>query len=267
MEIRKNGFLSTQTSYPSDCLVIFTLGVAVECLKRKMRKLSPLECMKYTEAVTYHKSRKKPKIKKFHCWGKHPEIYLAKKYLFRNKKTFGITSLSLWLGCELALCSAVIVNGVDLQNYYSKEPDFQIGITEEACNYLIESSPDTKNMKFFPKSLMNDIETTIGNELHSVENIKGFYPIVEKNGKENIKILIDGDKISTVIQTVSIGEQEELKDFIQKNDKLVNWEQFQNNHGTIVLHDHRMSDYIAGEVQDYIGTEMEFYDLVPVGTE
>ena len=26
-------------------------------------------------------------------------------------------------------------------------------------------------------------------------------------------------------------------------------------------------DYIAGEVQDYIGTEMEFYDLVPVGTE
>ena len=156
---------------------------------------------------------------------------------------------------------------MDLQNYYSKEPDFQIGITEEACNYLIESSPDTKNMKFFPKSLMNDIETTIGNELHSVENIKGFYPIVGKNGKENIKILIDGDKISTVIQTVSIGEQEELKDFIQKNDKLVNWEQFQNNHGTIVLHDHRMSDYIAGEVQDYIGTEMEFYDLVPVGTE
>lgn len=266
-KLERMGFFQPKLLILAIVLVIFTLGVAVECLKRKMRKLSPLECMKYTEAVTYHKSRKKPKIKKFRYWGKHPEIYLAKKYLFRNKKTFGITSLSLWLGCELALCSAVIVNGVDLQNYYSKEPDFQIGITEEACNYLIESSPDTKNMKFFPKSLMNDIETTIGNELHSVENIKGFYPIVGKNGKENIKILIDGDKISTVIQTVSIGEQEELKDFIQKNDKLVNWEQFQNNHGTIVLHDHRMSDYIAGEVQDYIGTEMEFYDLVPVGTE
>lgn len=239
-KLERMGFFQPKLLILAIVLVIFTLGVAVECLKRKMRKLSPLECMKYTEAVTYHKSRKKPKIKKFRYWGKHPEIYLAKKYLFRNKKTFGITSLSLWLGCELALCSAVIVNGVDLQNYYSKEPDFQIGITEEACNYLIESSPDTKNMKFFPKSLMNDIETTIGNELHSVENIKGFYPIVGKNGKENIKILIDGDKISTVIQTVSIGEQEELKDFIQKNDKLVNWEQFQNNHGTIVLHDHML---------------------------
>ena len=187
-KLERMGFFQPKLLILAIVLVIFTLGVAVECLKRKMRKLSPLECMKYTEAVTYHKSRKKPKIKKFHCWGKHPEIYLAKKYLFRNKKTFGITSLSLWLGCELALCSAVIVNGVDLQNYYSKEPDFQIGITEEACNYLIESSPDTKNMKFFPKSLMNDIETTIGNELHSVENIKGFYPIVEKNGKENIKV-------------------------------------------------------------------------------
>ncbi len=57
--------------------------------------------------------------------------------------------MSLWLGCELALCSAVIVNGVDLQNYYSKEPDFQIGITEEACNYLIESSPGHKEYEVF----------------------------------------------------------------------------------------------------------------------
>lgn len=138
-KLERMGFFQPKLLILAIVLVIFTLGVAVECLKRKMRKLSPLECMKYTEAVTYHKSRKKPKIKKFRYWGKHPEIYLAKKYLFRNKKTFGITSLSLWLGCELALCSAVIVNGVDLQNYYSKEPDFQIGITEEACNYLIES--------------------------------------------------------------------------------------------------------------------------------
>ena len=109
--------------------------------------------MKYTEAVTYHKSRKKPKIKKFRYWGKHPSKFILQRNIYFGIKTFGITSLSLWLGCELALCSAVIVNGVDLQNYYSKEPDFQIGITEEACNYLIESSPDTKNMKFFRSPL------------------------------------------------------------------------------------------------------------------
>ena len=110
--------------------------------------------------------------------------------------------------------------------------------------------PAPLNYEGFPKSVCTSINNVI---CHGIPS-------------EN-EILIDGDKISTVIQTVSIGEQEELKDFIQKNDKLVNWEQFQNNHGTIVLHDHRMSDYIAGEVQDYIGTEMEFYDLVPVGTE
>lgn len=85
MEIRKNGFLSTQTSYSSDCSCDFHVGSGSGMSEKKMRKLSPLECMKYTEAVTYHKSRKKPKIKKFRYWGKHPEIYLAKKYLFRNK--------------------------------------------------------------------------------------------------------------------------------------------------------------------------------------
>ena len=248
-------------------LVILTLGAATGCLKRKMRKLSPLECMKYTEAVTYQKIRRKPKRDKFRSWGKYPESYLAKKYLFRNKKAFWLTSLSLWLGCELALCSAVIVNGVDLQNYYRKDPDFQIGITEEACNYLIESSPDTKNMKFFPESLMNDIETAAEGELYSIENMKGFYPIIGKNGKENIEVLINGEEIPTVIQSISTGEQEELKNFIQKNDESIDWEQFQNAHGAIVLHEHRMSEHIAGQVQNYIGTEMEFYDLVPVGTE
>ena len=55
-----------------------------------------------------------------------------------------------------------------------------------------------------------------------------------------IRDRINGDKISTVIQTVSIGEQEELKDFIQKNDKLVNWEQFQN---LSLIHIYSMTDF------------------------
>lgn len=250
--------------------VIFTLEAASTFLKRKMRKLSPLECMNYTEAFTYKKNVKKQKVKKvknFCRWGKHPESYLAKKYLFRNKKTFWITLLSLWGGCELALCSAVIVSGVDLQNYYRKEPDFQIGITEEGCNYLIESPLATNNMEFFSKDIMDEVEIAIGKDFHSIKRMKGFYPIVGKNGKENIRILSSGDGVPTVIQVISAGEEEKLRNYIQVNSKMADWEQFQNSHGAIILHDHRMSEYVSGQIPNYIGSEMEFYNLVPVGTE
>ena len=62
--------------------------------------------------------------------------------------------------------------------------------------------PAPLNYEGFPKSVCTSINNVI---CHGIPS-------------EN-EILIDGDKISTVIQTVSIGEQEELKDFIQKNDK------------------------------------------------
>ena len=42
--------------------------------------------------------------------------------------------------------------GVDLQNQFMKEPDFQIRITQEACRTLMETSPDTENMVFSRKN-------------------------------------------------------------------------------------------------------------------
>ena len=69
-----------------------------------------------------------------------------------NKKAFFITMISLTIGCGLALGSSVIVKGVDLQNQFMKEPDFQIRITQEACRTLMETSPDTENMVFSRKN-------------------------------------------------------------------------------------------------------------------
>ena len=37
--------------------------------------------------------------------------------------------------------------------------------------------------------------------------------------------------------------------------------------GTILLHDHRVSEYAEEQVLEQLGTPIEVYDLVPVGTD
>ena len=58
----------------------------------------------------------------------------------------------------MALWSAVMVRGIDLQNRYLKEPDFRISLTPEACTTLMETSPDTEHMVFFPKGLLEEAQ-------------------------------------------------------------------------------------------------------------
>ena len=160
----------------------------------------------------------KEKESSFPSFGNKPEVYLARRYLFYNKKAFFITMISLTIGCGLALGSSVIVKGVDLQNQFIKEPDFQIRITQEACSTLMETSPDTENMVFFPKEFLENIKQTAGNSLQDETKIQGFYPIIGKQGRDSIKLLNDGETVPTVIQKISSSEKEKLQEFLKEQE-------------------------------------------------
>lgn len=121
--------------------------------------------------------------------------------------------ISLTIGCGLALGSSVIVKGVDLQNQFMKEPDFQIRITQEACSTLMETSPDTENMVFFPKEFLENIKQTAGNSLQDETKIQGFYPIIGKQGRDSIKLLNDGETVPTVIQKFLLLKKKNCRNF------------------------------------------------------
>lgn len=243
-----------------------TVGVAVLIVKRKMNNLSPLECMKYEEA-SLQKKEPHPTRQRYRSWGRYPEIYLAKRYLFRNKRAFFITIISLTMGCGLALGSSVMVRGVDLQNRYLKEPDFQITLTQEACTTLMETSPDTEHMVFFPQELLEEVQKIAGDSIQDEVQIQGFYPIIGKNGRESIRLLHGADEQNTVIQKINSQEKEKLQSFVTKQDLPVDWETFEHGNGTLLLHEHRISEENEERAFKQIGEEIEVYDLVPVGTE
>lgn len=244
----------------------FTAGVAVLLVKRKLNNLSPLECMKYEEA-SLQKKETHPTHQRYRSWGRYPEIYLAKRYLFRNKRAFFITIISLTMGCGLALWSAVMVRGVDLKNRYLKEPDFRISLTPEACITLMETSPDTEHMVFFPKGLLEEVQKIAGDSIQDEVQIQGFYPIIGKNGREGIRLLHGSDEQNTVIQKINSQEKEKLQSFVAKQDMPVDWETFEHGKGTLLLHEHQISEENEERAVKQIGEEIEVYDLVPVGTE
>ena len=153
------------------------------------------------------------------------------------------------------------------QNQFIKEPDFQIRIKQEACRTLMETSPDTENMVFFPKEFLENIKQTAGNSLQDETKIQGFYPIIGKQGRDSIKLLNDGETVPTVIQKISSSEKEKLQEFLKEQEITAEWETFAHENGTILLHDHRVSEYAEEQVLEQLGTPIEVYDLVPVGTD
>ena len=247
--------------------VAVTLGVVILLVKQKIKVLSPLECMNYGTGTVAEKKQTKKRKAVFQSFGNKPEVYLARRYLFYNKKAFFITMISLTIGCGLALGSSVIVKGVDLQNQFIKEPNFQIRITQEACRTLMETSPDTENMVFFPKEFLENIKQTAGNSLQDETKIQGFYPIIGKQGRDSIKLLNDGETVPTVIQKISSSEKEKLQEFLKEQEITTDWKTFAHENGTILLHDHRVSEYSEERALEQLGNTIEVYDLVPVGTD
>lgn len=246
----------------------FTFCITAFTVKRKLKDLSPLECMNYQEESLRNKKQGKLKQKKmFQSWGKYPEIYLAKRYLFRRKKAFLITMISLAAGCGLALCSSVLVRGVDVENRFLQEPDFRIYLSPEVCSTLIEKSPDTENMVFFPDELLKEINNITEGYQQNENRIQGFYPIVGTYGRDSIKILDQGEKFPTVIQKVSPLETKKLQRFLQQEKQNTDWETFIHGKGTILVHDHRVSEDMQEKALNQVHTEIQVYDLVPVGTD
>ena len=184
-----------------------------------------------------------------------------------QQKGFFITMISLTIGCGLALGSSVIVKGVDLQNQFHERTDFQIHITQEACSTLMETSPNTENMVFFPNEFLENIKQTAGNSLRDETQIQGFYPIVGENGRDSIKLLNDGETVPTVIQKISSSEKEKLQEFLKEQERTADWETFAHENGTFLLHDHRVSEYAEEQALEQLGNTIEVYDLVPVGTD
>lgn len=264
---RNTAFFHPVFFLPSVLLTAFPLTAGVLTVKGKIQKCSPLACLKYEEIPFAPESLRKQKQYKIRSWGKWPEVYLARRYLSCNGRGFFLSLGSLTIGCALALCSVMLAKGTDVENRFLAEPDFQISVTQKACQTLMETSPDTEHMVFFPEKQLKELKEIAGDTIQDRKELHGFYPIVAGTGQEGIALLSEGAEMATVIQPLSPASKENLKAFIQKQKTEVDWHTFEQANGALILHDHRLTKESLEFSREQMGENIKLYDLVPVGTE
>lgn len=238
-------------------LVLF---FAAHSVMKKIIGQSPIENMKYEETTFLNKTGGKQRERHR---GK-PVFYISWAYLMRNKKAFLVSVASLVLGCEIALCSFMVVKGVDMENLLSENPDFRIGLTQKACTAMMEYSPDTAKLEFFPQETIKEIQGIADNGKETEYLVRGFIPIIKKNTSID---LVNEEDSFTVIQCIEKKEQKILDKYIQDHKKNVDLENFYKGQGVIILHNNQLSEAGGEYAAKQIGHKIEAYDLVPVGTD
>ncbi len=92
-----------------------------------------------------------------------------------------------------------------------KEPDFQP--VTGSLQHTDGNSRIQQKIWSFPERIFENIKQIAGNSLQDETKIRGFYPIIGKQGRDSIKLLNDGETVPTVIQKFSSSEKKNCRNF------------------------------------------------------
>lgn len=232
--------------------------------------------------------------RKYIKWKMSAPLYLALHNLFRSKRKMYTTLITLVLGCEVAVCTSVILRGVDNINEIEKMPDFTIGLTKDAItdfpyatiqkvkeetilDYSLFKESDVSYIAQVADIMEKDIEKDYGC-FARIDDVKesdyfslprkerpsrsgnGFEPIYNTN-----YALWDGTGAGYrgvgMVQVLSNDQMEQLGEYVTKKDINLDISKVERKNGTIIVHDNVLSQ--KGEIlaQNITGTPLYLYPV------
>ncbi len=251
---------------PVICLLVFmAVFLMNHILLKRILDFQPIQAAKYENADRMPDRRRLSQKKRYRKERYiHPILQIAWMNIMRSKKKFFLVVCSLVLGCETALVSAVIGNGTDGMNELEQNPDFEISMTHEFCVAQMESFQE--NDCFLKDSRISQIEDMACIRAEDISKTEGFFPIIDKEGRESFQVLNMLEDPVIIIQKLDAREAERLKPYMEKQEN-VDLDTFLNQNGVLILHRHLLPETSEKESEKYIGTSIGIYDLVPVGTD
>lgn len=237
-------------------------------------KLSPVEAVKYTGQKEPHPEKagirkckktgvdrnpKKSAVEK--SWGYSGGIpAMAWRNLFRFKRRFILTLLSLGLGILISLGAVVLSAGTDQTNKINQSrPDFMIQC--QMNTGIVENYPADE--VFFPTELREKFISLKG----VVENDTawGGYGKVDL-GEEALQVYTgdmenrNGDD-AVVVQVVSDQWLKDLEKLKEEKDLYIDPESVRQGNGLILLHYHTLSRIEEEKGKEDVGKEFRVTDL------
>ena len=222
---------------------------------RKVIKMSPVEAAKYTEQVTESKKKESRALNGGNA------AHMAWRNIFRFRKRFFITVLSLFLGITISLGAVVLSKGTDQTNRINYEnADFSIISHMTAMQVESYSDQDV----FLKDDLKEKVENLPG--IKEEEVVHGGYgrvftdeealaPRIATWGYE------DKTSITFVVQALSDDILHQIKTFTEKEELTVDVDQVLDGDGFIILHYHNLSKIMTEKSKKTIGMPMNIYNL------
>lgn len=226
--------------------VVLMLMIAGGNAGKKAKKISAIEAYRYAGV-----DPKSIKVKNFKVGNRAASLWLiAKRNVKSNRRKFRLTMLSLFIGCEVALCAIVIGRGTDITNKIEKNPDFTIEAQKAAVeNFQFEStvrfdSDQVINSKFITKLLESKcIDNT------SASYVYGTYASLALSYEEDEALRPRRDasrgtgnaNTGATVQIVDDIFIDKLEKYVSDNDLKINLNALRSGEGMCILHHHELS--------------------------
>lgn len=263
------GFLVLSIVFVS-LVTLLATGVAV----RRVIRLSPVESVRYEESGNYKGKRRQKAEEGTSIAG------MAWRNITRSKRRFGITLLSLSVGCIAALGAVTISRGTDITNSIEQMPDFDIScqdsIIQDSGNGDFSWNDDTPIIR---DEIIEKIWKIDGVSGGNISYTKGCYSMLHMPSKNNMASgdaallprleasrggAAEGDFFAT-IQIVDEEYIQKLKEYVKKYDIAADIESLENGTGTVLLHTHELSQKLQEAADKTIGNPIHFYSLAAFG--
>ena len=251
---------------PAVCFGAAVTFVSAALAVNRAAGMSPVEAVKYTGQTVRHVRRTKGKKSgaKLAEEGIKDDrggiVLMAWRNLFRVRKRFFITVVSLLLGITVSLGAVVLTRGTDETNRINYErPDFSVEVMMNAMSVDAYHSDQI----FFPQEIQDKILNLRG--VTGSRIARGGYGRISLD-EEAIQVFVGtaGSETETspfVVQVVSDEWLAQLEAFAEEEKLDLDVESVRKGEGLIFLHYRALSQIEEEKGREDIGKEMTLTDL------
>lgn len=251
---------------PAVCFGAAVTFVSAALAVNRAAGMSPVEAVKYTGQTVRHVRRTKGKKSgaKLAEEGIKDDrdgiVLMAWRNLFRVRKRFFITVVSLLLGITVSLGAVVLTRGTDETNRINYErPDFSVEVMMNAMSVDAYHSDQI----FFPQEIQDKILNLRG--VTGSRIARGGYGRISLD-EEAIQVFVGtaGSETETspfVVQVVSDEWLAQLEEFAEEEKLDLDVESVRKGDGLIFLHYRALSQIEEEKGREDIGKEMTLTDL------
>ncbi|MGO5237626.1 FtsX-like permease family protein [Bilifractor sp. LCP21S3_E12] len=199
--------------------------------------------------------------------GKNVPVQLSLMFLSKQKKAFMATVIFLFLGCEMALVSYTLASGADYEKAFLAIPDFQVGITQNACANMRENLSENTENQMFTSGMVHDLTDNLHDSIRDIRFVKGYFPSLDTDQKSVLGVLKMKDDTQIVIQPMDKSTVGKLCSYEEKAGRKINKNEWEQHHGAIIISKNLLYSNADSAIRSNMGKSFTVYDTLPDGSD